>query len=134
MDKGSSAVFSAKFVSRKVSGSTLVEVLVSMVIIMIVFSIAIGIYVKVTTSTVSITKQKVQLQAASIIQQSINEHNWSDQTFMLDSLQFQKKVISYPGYPNVVEIQVEAFSQGISQGISKQLVKQENTSLTLNPK
>ncbi|MDB5012337.1 MAG: hypothetical protein JWQ25_539 [Daejeonella sp.] len=130
MSNQSSSVFSVKHFNQKVSGSTLVEVLVSMVIMMIVFSIAIGIYAKVTTSTVSITKQKIQLQSATIIQQSINEHNWSDQTFLMDSLQFEKKVIPYSGYEDVVEIQVEALNQGISQGIIKQLVKQENASLT----
>jgi len=131
MIKPVSFLFSAQSLRKKVDGSTLVEVLVSMVIMMIVFSIAIGIYVKVTTSTVSITKQKGELQATSIIRQSINNKDWSDQTILLDSLQFEKKVIPYAGYEDVIEIEVETFNQGISQGKVRQLVKHDGGSLVL---
>lgn len=79
----------AKLTSRKLKGSTLIEVLIAMVIIMLVFSIAIKIFNNVMQSAVAVQKVKVQNQLDSIAAQVKKDGFVTEKSLVLDSVAYE---------------------------------------------
>lgn len=98
----------AKIATAKVSGSTLIEVVIATVIIMAVFTVAMGIFIKVTQSGYSTSRTSAREQMQYMIDQSIRDRNYEDETRELDSIDYEKKVLPYPGYDDLLLMQIEA--------------------------
>lgn len=103
--------------------STLLEVIVAMVIIMIVFVLATGIFAKVIGSSPSVKQQQVRSLSSGIIQESLAQRNWIDETVEIDSVVFQKTVLPYKSDPDLLEISVLAIERGKEIGKSRQIVR-----------
>ncbi len=115
----------AKLMDKKLAASTLIEVLIAMVIIMAVFVIAIGIYTNITQSGYSISTTQSQQQMQKIISESISNHDWQDQELEEDSILYRKTVSAWPGYDDLVLIEVRANQNGKEMGILRQVVRRE---------
>ncbi|SDN35028.1 hypothetical protein SAMN05421820_107152 [Pedobacter steynii] len=103
--------------------STLLEVIVAMVIIMIVFVLATGIFTKVIGSSASVKQQQVRSLSSGIIQESLTQHNWTDETVKIDSIVFQKTVLPYGTDPDLLQISVSAIEHGKEIGKSRRIVR-----------
>ena len=103
--------------------STLLEVIVAMVIILIIFALATGIFTKVISTSPSVKQQQIRSLSTSIIEQSLYEHNWADESVEIDSLVFQKTVGPYGNDSNLLEIVVTTYECGKELSRSKQVVR-----------
>ncbi|PRY48078.1 hypothetical protein B0I27_11612 [Arcticibacter pallidicorallinus] len=115
----------AKIATAKVSGSTLIEVVIATVIILVVFTLAIGIFTKVTQSGYSVSRTLAHQQMESIIDQSIRNQDYEDEVLEADSINYEKIVVLYSGYDDLLLLQVEA-SQGTTKiGKLRKIVRRE---------
>lgn len=108
---------------NSVKASTLLEVIVAMVIILIVFAVAINIFTKVVSTSPSVKQQQIRCLSAAIIEQSLYEHNWTDESVEIDSIVFQKTVVPYRNDSQVLEIVVIASERGKELGRSRQIIR-----------
>ncbi|KAA8476142.1 hypothetical protein BDE36_2602 [Arcticibacter tournemirensis] len=115
----------AKLKDRKLAASTLIEVLIAMVIIVAVFGMAMGIYTNVTQSGYSISTTQSQQQMQTIIGESISNRDWQDQEVIEDSIRYRKTVSAWPGYDDLVLIEVRANQNGKEMGRLRQVVRRE---------
>ncbi len=110
---------------KKLQASTLVEVLIAMVIIMAVFVVAMAIYTRVTGSGYALSSTRSQLQMQQIIRESISSRDWQEQQVEVDSIVYQKTVTAYPGYDDLVVIEVKATQNDQVLGKLRQVVRKE---------
>lgn len=103
----------AKIISTKVSGSTLIEVVIATVIILAVFTFAMGIFTKVTQSGYSVSRTSARQQMQCIVDQSIRDRDYEDEILEADSIAYEKTVVPYLGYDDLLLVQVEA-RQGVT--------------------
>ncbi|WP_146198828.1 hypothetical protein [Pararcticibacter amylolyticus] len=111
--------------TKKIEASTLVEVLIAMVIIVAVFGVAIGIYTNVTQSGYSVSTTQSQQQMRKIADESILNHDWEDQELMEDSIIYRKTVSAWPGYQDLVLIEVQALQNEKVLGKLRQVARKE---------
>ncbi|MNV84118.1 hypothetical protein D3C71_1779740 [compost metagenome] len=113
----------AKLKKSKVRASTLLEVIVAMVIILIVFVMATGIFTNVIGSAPSVRQLQIRSIGSAIIQESLYQRNWNNETIQVDSIIFQKTVAPYQDSPNLLQINVVALERGKELGKLSHLVK-----------
>jgi len=111
--------------ARKLEASTLVEVLIAMVIIMAVFVSGMAIFVNVTQSGVSISRLKAQERMSKMMEESVSNADWHDQVVTEDSIFYQKSVVAYPAYPDLLLIEIKAKQNDTDLGEFRQVVKKE---------
>lgn len=112
-----------KQLQRKLSASTLPEVLISMIVIMTVFTVAITIYVRITSSGVSLTNKQIDGEMNRIISQSIQESDWKEENIIQDSIEYRKAVFPYIDYQNLFVMQVTAFRNEEALGKMRRVVR-----------
>ncbi|RQO69384.1 hypothetical protein DBR43_14960 [Pedobacter sp. KBW06] len=103
--------------------STLLEVIIAMLIILIVFVLATGIFTKVIVSSPSVKQQQVRSLSSGIIQESLYQRNWTDETIEIDRIVFRKTVLPYIDDPELLQISVSATEDGKEIGKSRQIVR-----------
>lgn len=115
----------AELKAYKLKASTLLEVIVAMVVILIVFVLATGIYANVVRSAPSIRQQQLKANAASLIQDAAITQDWKDEVIERDSLMFQKTVVPYQGYQDLMLISVTVMEHGKQVAKVQKVVKPE---------
>jgi len=115
----------AKIISTKVSGSTLIEVVIATVIILAVFTLAMGIFIKVTQSGYSVSRTSARQQMQYIVDQSIRDRDYEDEILEADSIAYEKTVVPYSGYDDLLLIQVEARQGATTIGKLRKIVRGE---------
>jgi len=114
-----------KIATAKVSGSTLIEVVIATVIILAVFTVAIGIFTKVTQSGYSVSRTSARQQMETIIDQSIRDLDYVDEILEADSIDYEKSVVPYSGYDDLLLFQVEARQGATTIGKLQKVVRRE---------
>ncbi|WP_407427535.1 hypothetical protein [Arcticibacter sp.] len=115
----------AKITTAKVSGSTLIEVVIATVIILAVFTVAIGIFTKVTQSGYSVSRTSARQQMEAIIDQSIRDQDYEDEILEADSIDYEKSVVPYSGYDDLLLLKVEARQGATTIGKIQKIVRRE---------
>lgn len=107
----------------KLKASTLLEVVVAMVVILIVFVLTMGIYANIVNSSPSIKAQKYRSVISGLIQESIQQQNWEEETILIDSMWLKKTVSPFNEYSDVRMISVIGTEHGKIVAKGRQLVK-----------
>lgn len=115
-----------KLATATVKGSTLLEVIVAMVIVLIIFSLAIGIYNNVLNSSSSAQSKKSQSSTETILLQSIIDKNYADETTTVDSIVYEKKVLPYKTYQDLIMITVTALVHDKQISKSRRIINKKS--------
>lgn len=115
----------ARIITAKISGSTLIEVVIATVIILAVFTIAMGIFTKVTQSGYSVSRTSAHQQMQYIVEHAIRDRNYEDERLQTDSIDYDKTVVPYTGYEDLLVIQVEARQGMTTIGKIRRITRKE---------
>jgi hypothetical protein len=96
--------------TKKIQAATLIESLIAMVIVMLSFGIATTVYVNVISSGNQLQKLKSELLLKRIASETIKAHLFLDEKITVDEITVQKKITSYNGSKDLLEISLQAFS------------------------
>lgn len=103
----------------------MIEVVIATVIILAVFTVAIGISTKVTQSGYSVSRTSARQQMESIIDQSVRERDYEDGILEADSIDYEKSVVPYSGYDDLLLLKVEARQGATTIGKLQKIVRRE---------
>ena len=95
--------------TKKIKGSTLIEVLVAMIIVMVTFGIAMAIFINVSSSDRHVQKLKAQLLLSEVAIRTKAENSFIDATIELENITLNKTITSYREIPGLNILLLEAF-------------------------
>jgi Tfp pilus assembly protein PilV len=114
----------AKLITKKVAGSTLIEVLIAMVIIMVIFAIGIRIFGNVMRSGVSFEKIKAQQQLQLLAKEIQKEGTIASEDLKIDHIDyhFTSDTSAVKGFSKLA---IQAYQQGKLLGSIKCFYKEK---------
>jgi competence protein ComGC len=97
---------------KKLHAATLVEVLVALVIIMIAFTLGIGMFVRITSSSISLNQTMIERKIHYHLQQVSKDTLLVDDTWSEDSVTYEQKVEDFGEYKDIKKISISALKDG----------------------
>lgn len=88
----------------------MIESLIAMVVVMLCFGIATTVYVNVISSGNQLMKLRSELLLKRIALESKRDGLFLDEKITVDEITVQKKVTPYNGSKNLVQLNLQAFS------------------------
>ena len=95
--------------TKKIKGSTLIEVLVAMIIVMVSFGIAMAIFMNISSSGNHAQQLKAQLLLNKAAIRTKAENSFIDEISEGESIIINKTVTSYNGIPGLNLLLLQAF-------------------------